>query len=171
LIEGEELQHAKMRLLTVPYGIFFAESKATVESMRQEVLTSGQKLGQFRRWFRALHSVYGIKRMAATGADLNFYHVFAEAESREKIIADLRIMKAIHETFPADTVVTPGQMQPIAASSGLAESEVMSSLKRLSALSDSIHLPYKRIFPFLQTQFKGDLRIGRKRVYIRLGTI
>ena len=168
LIEGEEQQHAKMRLLTAPYGIFFVESKATVESMRQDQNpASNQELGQFRRWFRAIYKVYGIKRIATTGTSLNFYHVFAVPESRVKIEDDLRVMNAIHRSFPVDQVVGNGQIQTIAMQSGLTESEAKSSLERLSALSDSIHLPYKKIFPFLQSKFKGDLRIGRKRVYIR----
>ena len=115
-----------------------------------------------------MYSVYGIKRMATMGANLNFYHVFAEEEPRAKIKVDLQVMKAIHQAFTDDQVITLGEAPIVAENSGLAEGVVRSSLERLSALSDSVHLPYKKIFPFLQSQFKGDLRIGRKRVFIRL---
>jgi hypothetical protein len=170
LIGNVESQYANMRLLTVRYGIFFVESKATVESMKEnQNPDSTQELGTFRRWFRPLNSVYGIKRIARKGSNLNFYHIFAETEARERIALDLRVMKSIYESFPNDQIITLGEARPIALGSDLTESEVKVSLERLAALSDSIHLPYKKIFPFLLTQeFKGDLPIGSKRVYIRL---
>jgi hypothetical protein len=167
LIGESDFYYPYMRFLTTKYGLLFAESKETVESMRSENHVSTQQLGTFRRWLRPLYRVYGVKRTVTKTPELNIYHSSVDSASKAAILLDLRVMKAIHEMFPVDGVVTCAEAAEISVATGLSDDQVNASLQRLASLSDSIHLPYTKIFPFLATQFKGELRLGQKRVYVR----
>lgn len=100
-------------------------------------------------------------------AELNIYHSSADSTSKEALSLDLRVMKAIHDLFTEDYVVISSDVPQISGATELPDDRVIISLHRLGSLSDSIHLPYTKIFPFLATQFKGELRVGQKRVYVR----
>jgi hypothetical protein len=167
LIGESEFYYPFMRFLTAKYGLLFAESKETVESMRGDDGDTTQQLGTFRRWLRPLYRVYGIKRTVKKTAELNIYHSSADSTSREALSLDLRVMKAIYGLFTEDYIVTSSDLPRISGATELPADQVDISLHRLGSLSDSIHLPYTKIFPFLATQFKGELRVGQKRVYVR----
>jgi hypothetical protein len=167
LIGESEFYYPFMRFLTTKYGLLFAESKETVESMKGDDGDSRQQLGTFRRWLRPLYRVYGIKRIVMKTTDLNFYHSSADPVSKEALSLDLRVMKAVYDLFARDYKVTSSDVPRISEAVGFPVDRVSVSVGRLASLSDSIHLPYTKVFPFLATQFKGELRIGQKRFYIR----
>lgn len=167
LIGEAEFYYPFMRFLTTKYGLLFAESKETVESMKDDDGDSRQQLGTFRRWLRPLYRVYGIKRIVTKTTDLNIYHSSADPASKEALSLDLRVMKAIYGVFAQDHMVTSSDVPRISEAIGIPEDRVVTSVRRLASLSDSVHLPYTKVFPFLATQFKGELRIGQKRFYIR----
>jgi len=167
LIGESEFYYPFMRFLTAKYGLLFAESKETVDSMRGDDGDTTQQLGTFRRWLRPLYRVYGIKRSVNKTAELNIYHCSADSASREALSLDLRVMKAIHDLFTKDYIVTSFDLPRISGATGLPHDQVDISLQRLASLSDSIHLPYAKLFPFLAFQFKGELRLGQKKIYVR----
>ena len=152
-----------MRFLTVQYGILFAESRDTVTSMHEETPNISQKLGTFRRWFRPLHRVYGIKRKAIKTEHLNLYHLFAEPETGKVLVVDCHVMKVIHDTYESNHRVTADDISTIAAGANLDQSSAELSVERLWKLSESIHAPFLKAMPFLAPHFKGSLYIGSKR--------
>jgi hypothetical protein len=166
LIGESKFHYPMMRLLTVRFGILFAESKDTVASMREEDPEFPQELGTFRRWFRPLYRVYGIKRKAIKTQHLNFYHLFGEPETRKVLITDCRVMKALHDTYESDHRITTDDISTIAGGAKLDESLVRLSVERLRKLSDSIHAPFVKSLPFLVSQFEGSLQIGSKRLFL-----
>jgi hypothetical protein len=165
LIGGSEFYYPMMRFLTVKYGIFFAESKKTVESMHEESDITSQKLGTFRRWFRPIYRVYGIQRKATKTEHLNFYHMFGKPETRETLLVDCQVMKAVYDTFETDYRITNADISKISAKANLSNSSVKSSIKRLIDLSDSINAPFIKSLPFLASSFKGSLNLDSKRFY------
>jgi len=106
LVGESEFYYPFMRFLTTKYGLLYAESKETVESMKGDDGDSTQQLGTFRRWLRPLYRVYGIKRTVKKTADLNIYHSSADPGATQEIALDLRVMKAIHDLFKVDHIVT-----------------------------------------------------------------
>lgn len=166
LIGEAEFYYPIMRFLTVDYGIFFAESKHTVTNMREEEEHGDtQELGTFRRWFRHLYRVYGIKRKSAKTEHLNLYRILAELETRKVLAVDCRVMKVVHDTFVPDYRVTANDSSIIAARANLDQASVRLSIERLGKLSESIHAPFVKVIPFLAPQFKGSLNIGSKRFF------
>jgi hypothetical protein len=119
-----------MRFLTVQYGILFAESRDTVTSMHEETPNISQKLGTFRRWFRPLHRVYGIKRKAIKTEHLTLYHLFAEPETRKVLVVDCHVMKVIHDTYESNHRVTADDISTIAAGANLDQSSAELSVER-----------------------------------------
>lgn len=167
LIGETEFYYPMMRFMTTKYGILFAESKDTVTSMREE--EGGQftqEIGTFRRWFRPLYRIYGIKRKVVKTEHVNLYHIFTEPETKDLLSSDCRIMKAIYDIFPANHCVTYDDIAVLTTNVDLDQSSTTRSLERLLSLSDSIHAPWVKIMPFLANQFKGSLNIGSKRYYI-----
>lgn len=166
LIGESEFYYPMMRFLTVQYGIFFAESRNTVTSMQEENPKISQKLGTFRRWFRPLYRVYGIKRMAIKSEHLNFYRLFAEPATRKVLVADCNVMKVIHDTYESNHRVTANDISTITAGANLDQSSVKLSVERLWKLSESILAPYLKAMPFLARTRKGSLNIGSKQFFI-----
>lgn len=169
LIGESEFYYPMMRFLTVRYGILFAESKDTVTSMRREEPEISQELGTFRRWFRPLYRVYGIQRKSIKTEHLSFYHLFGEPEIRKVLTVDCRVMKAVYDTFESNHRVTTVDVSTIAKGANLDKLSVELSIERLRKLSDSIHAPFVRTFPFLASRFKGSLHIGSKRFFFVSG--
>lgn len=167
LFEEDEYQYNKMRLLTSRLGIFFVESRATVKSLWKDP-EQRQKLGTFRRSFRPLNSVYGLKRESKIVGDLDFYHIFANEEKRGLIMTDCVTMKTIHETFESDHRIKAVNLRPLVQAAGLDRAALDSSLQRLKSMSDSIHAPFLRSMPFLAHQLKNEIRIGTKRYWLDL---
>lgn len=165
LIGSTDVYYPLMRFLTTKYGILFAESKNTVRSMHKEEGVNSQELGTFRRWFRPIYRVYGIKRKAIKTEHLNFYYIFAKPETRKTLLADCQVMKAVYDSFETDHRVTNADISKISAKSNLDKSSVKSSIKRLIGLSDSINAPFIKSMPFLASSFKGSLHLGSKRFY------
>lgn len=170
LFEEDSDQYVKMRLLTAKYGIFFAESRATTQEMNKEQ-RDPQELGTFRRWFRPLNSVYGLTRRSTMKGDLNFYHIMAGDEVRGLFLTDLKVMKAIYDNFPRkDEIETLGnpQIDVLSKVIGLDQNTVEESFRRMQAISDSIHSPFKNSMPFLAHLFKNQVRIGGRPYKIEL---
>ncbi len=165
LIGENEFYYPMMRFLTVQYGILFTESKDTVTNMHEEEPRISQELGTFRRWFRPLYRVYGIQRKAIKTEHLNFYHLFGEPEIRKVLTVDCRVMKTVYDTFESDHRVRNVDFPTIANAVNFDKLTVELSIDRLRKLSDSIHAPYVKIFPFLASKFKGSLHIGSKRFF------
>ena len=169
LIGESEFYYPMMRFLTVQYGILFVESKDTVTSMHGEEPEISQELGTFRRWFRPLYRVYGIQRKAIKTKHLNLYHLFAEPEIRKVLTVDCRVMKAVYDTFESNHRLTAVDVSTIANGANLNKLSVELSIERLRRLSDSIHAPFVKTFPFLASNFKGSLNIGSKRFFFVSG--
>lgn len=163
LIGKSNFYYPIMRLLTVKYGILFVESTETVSSMRKE--NPGykeQELGTFRRWFRPLYHVYGIQRKATKTEYLNFYNIVAGPEAKKTLIDDCRFMKAVHDTFESGHNVVRSDIFSLAVKANLDNSLAERSFDRMCKLSDSINAPDFKMFPFLASSYKGDLKIGSK---------
>lgn len=169
LIGESEFYYPMMCFLTVQYGILFAESKDTVTSMHGEEPKISQELGTFRRWFRPLYRVYGIKRKAIKTKHLNFYHLFGEPETRKILTVDCHVMKAVYDTFESDHRVTTVDVSTIANGTNLDKLSAKLSIERLRKLSDSIHAPFVKTLPFLASSLKGSLHIGSKRFFFVSG--
>jgi len=168
-IGESEFYYPMMRFLTVQYGILFVESKDTVASMHGEEPEISQELGTFRRWFRPLCRVYGIQRKAIKTEHLNFYHLSGEPETRKVLTVDCRVMKAVYDASESNHRVTTVDFSTIANGANLGKLSVELSVERLRKLSDSIHAPFVKTFPFLASNFKGSLHIGSKRFFFVSG--
>lgn len=78
-------------------------------------------------------------------------------------------MKTVYSSFESDHRVTTVDVSTIATGANLDKFSVELSLERLRKLSDSIHAPWVKIFPFMASQFKGSLHIGSKRFFFISG--
>jgi hypothetical protein len=165
LIGESEFVYPFMRFLTAPSGVFFVESKRTVANMRREDGDAGQKLGSFRRHFRPLRRVYGIQGKATKSDIFNFYHIFANAETRMLISYDIRILKAMFDNFKQDYRVTRKDIPSLSTLSNLNQSLVESSIGRLADLSESINAPFVKSMPSLEELVEGSFHLGSKRFY------
>jgi len=113
-----------------------------------------------------LYRAYGTRRKALKTEHLNFYNLTADPETREVLLADCQILKALYDCFESDYRVRASDIPILSTKTKNDKHSVESSLDRLERLSDSIHAPFVKVLPFLASQFKGELRLGSKRFFI-----
>jgi hypothetical protein len=166
LIGENESYYSMMRLLTAKFGVLFVESRDTVGNIREIEPEKSQSLGSFRKWFRPLYRVYGIKRLATRTENLNFYNLFAPPKAKTLFTQDCRVMKAIYDGFEQDYRITKTDALTIANKTHIDEHSVKLSIKRLQKLSHLICAPIIRKSPILKPTVKGSLQIGSKHFFL-----
>lgn len=99
LHHGPSENYDIMRLLTAKYGIFFAESKRTIEQMDKKYGVPGATL---KVTFLPFKRTYGIKRAFTytENKELRLHHFCANQSQRQLIKTDCRVMKDLYDSFP-----------------------------------------------------------------------
>lgn len=121
---GSERVYNILRLLTREYGLLFAESKQTRIELQG---ASGMKF-----MFLPYYKVYSIRRVYREKGDLRMYHYSAtNPESREMMLTDAQVIKALHDNLPAESTLTLENALSIPSVSAMDEDRLDQALNRI----------------------------------------
>lgn len=127
---GSESVYSTLRLLTREYGLLFAESKQTRRELQAESASGGMKF-----MFLPYYKVYSIERVYREKGDLRLYHYCAtNPESRETMLTDAQVIKALHDNLPAESTLTLENILSIPSISGMGEDRLDQALNRITKM-------------------------------------
>lgn len=119
-----------LRFLTSKYGILFAESKRTIDEIKEE---SGAKAG-LKYSFLPYYKTYFIKCVFREKGELRFCHFRSDEKAREKIKLDCKVSKLAYDDFPNDAHLDNKAVVALADKIGPNKGDILRSLKRILKL-------------------------------------
>ena len=117
-----------LRFLSRDYGVLFVES----ESTRRDIRSQGAELTES---FLSFQTVYSVAIATRRNDDLLFHHYHSSnLRSKQKILTDAKVMKAMHDNLPTKSTVTIDGLLSIPNIAMLDKAGLSQSLRRIREL-------------------------------------
>jgi hypothetical protein len=121
-----------LRFLSRDYGILFVESESTRRDIRRDFRSQSAELTDF---FLPFETVYSVAIATRKNDDLLFHHYHASnLRSRQRILIDAEVMKAVHDNLPTKSTITTDSLLSIPNIAIPGKASLAQSLKRIREL-------------------------------------
>ena len=121
-----------LRFLSRDYGVLFVESESTRREIRRDIRSHGAELIES---FLPFQRVYSVAIATRRNDDLLFHHCHANnLRSKQKILTDAKVMKAMHDNLPTKSTITIDGLLSIPNIAMLDKASLNQSLRRIREL-------------------------------------
>jgi hypothetical protein len=152
------------RFFSRDYGVLFVESEATRNELKAESNIEDVELTDD---FSPFQTVYSVAIVTRKNKDLVFHHFHASNHrSKDKILTDAKVMKALHDSLPTKSIVTIDSCLSIPNIAMLGISNLTQSLRRIRELYrlDLVEACYDR-YEIQDELSNQGVPIGSKRFF------
>lgn len=149
-----------MRLLSVPDGLIFAESKITRIEISKD---KQQKLLHLKSSFKPFSDAYHTNRIYRENSELRIYHFFQDNGKLDLIKRDCKILKLLYDNSKKENFINKKILQVLSDNSEYSYEELKDAILRFNRLY------YKSLPKSMQTYFSNnDFNLFSKRYRVEI---